>query len=302
MRRKGDEGGGHRRDKEGRRERGRGREAPACEEVTDRKGAGTCLGLVAITIGCEIVPFIMPCVQENISKPDWRCREARTCAFGFFLEGPSPEKLLSLVIMALNFMLNAMKDENNQVKDTTAWTLGPRSLRAMLQEGPGEREGDASSILSEVKEEGGEAFTVNDFVTGLQITVPYARRRGNTERTRSRNLRGRSLTIGGDWRRIFLRQIDFFSTAREDAGAYRLKEEVRESVLIDDFDSQATRNELLESRVGDTLMASANQRGRLLMSSERVNQSSEQIKESKRTLMEIEDLGVSILQDLHLKL
>eukprot|EP01018_Ginkgo_biloba_P027628 Gb_01576 [translate_table: standard] len=208
---------------------GRWRGGALGEGCTDGRGDGkgltrTCLGLVAITIGCEIVPFIMPCVQENISKPDWRCREARTCAFGFFLEGPSPEKLLSLVIMALNFMLNAMKDENNQVKDTTAWTLGPRSLRAMLQEGPGEREGDASSILSEVKEEGGEAFTVNDFVTGLQITVPYARRRGNTERTRSRNLRGRSLTIGGDWRRIFLRQIDFFSTAREDAGAYRLKE------------------------------------------------------------------------------
>lgn len=40
------------------------------------------------------------------------------------------------------------------------------------------------------------------------------------------------------------------------------------------------------------------QRGRLLMSTERLNQSGERIKESKRTLLETEELGVSILQDL----
>jgi vesicle transport through interaction with t-SNAREs protein 1 len=35
------------------------------------------------------------------------------------------------------------------------------------------------------------------------------------------------------------------------------------------------------------------------MSTERLNQSGERIKESKRTLLETEELGVSILQDLH---
>jgi len=34
------------------------------------------------------------------------------------------------------------------------------------------------------------------------------------------------------------------------------------------------------------------------MSTERLNQSGERIKESKRTLLEAEELGVSILQDL----
>lgn len=34
------------------------------------------------------------------------------------------------------------------------------------------------------------------------------------------------------------------------------------------------------------------------MSTERLNQSGERIKESKRTLLETEELGVSILQDL----
>ncbi|PKA55897.1 Vesicle transport v-SNARE 13 [Apostasia shenzhenica] len=61
----------------------------------------------------------------------------------------------------------------------------------------------------------------------------------------------------------------------------------------------AAREELLESGMADTLAVSADQRGRLLLSTERLNQSSESIKESRRTMLETEELGVSILQDLH---
>ncbi|CAK9229087.1 hypothetical protein BDL97_06G016900 [Sphagnum fallax] len=85
---------------------------------------GTCLGLVARAVGDDVVPLVMPYVQENVSKPDWRCREAATYAFGSILEGPSLAKLAPLVNVALNFMLSAMTDENTHVKDTTAWTLG----------------------------------------------------------------------------------------------------------------------------------------------------------------------------------
>ncbi|KAG2410893.1 Importin subunit beta-1 [Vigna angularis] len=86
---------------------------------------GTCLGLVARTVGDDIVALVMPFIEENITKQDWRQREAATYAFGSILEGPSPDKLVPLVNMALNFMLSAlMKDPNNHVKDTTAWTLG----------------------------------------------------------------------------------------------------------------------------------------------------------------------------------
>ncbi|XP_050223464.1 importin subunit beta-1-like [Mercurialis annua] len=86
---------------------------------------GTCLGLVARTVGDDIVPLVMPFIEENITKPDWRQREAATYAFGSILEGPSPDKLTPLVNVALNFMLTALtNDPNNHVKDTTAWTLG----------------------------------------------------------------------------------------------------------------------------------------------------------------------------------
>ena len=86
---------------------------------------GTCLGLVARTVGDDIVPLVMPFIEENITKPEWRQREAATYAFGSILEGPSPDKLTPIVNVALTFMLTALtKDPNNQVKDTTAWTLG----------------------------------------------------------------------------------------------------------------------------------------------------------------------------------
>ncbi|KAK8617296.1 hypothetical protein V6N13_080213 [Hibiscus sabdariffa] len=84
---------------------------------------GTCLGLVSRTVGDAIVPLVMPFVESNIVKPDWRCREAATYAFGSILEGPTVDKLSPLVQAGLEFLLNAMKDGNNHVKDTTAWTL-----------------------------------------------------------------------------------------------------------------------------------------------------------------------------------
>uniref|UniRef100_A0A0E0PL66 Importin N-terminal domain-containing protein n=1 Tax=Oryza rufipogon TaxID=4529 RepID=A0A0E0PL66_ORYRU len=85
---------------------------------------GTCLGLIARTVGDAIVPLVMPFVEGNITKPDWHCREAATFAFGSILEGPSVEKLAPLVQAGLDFLLNTTKDPNSQVRDTTAWTLG----------------------------------------------------------------------------------------------------------------------------------------------------------------------------------
>uniref|UniRef100_A0A2P2J5M7 Uncharacterized protein MANES_08G095300 n=1 Tax=Rhizophora mucronata TaxID=61149 RepID=A0A2P2J5M7_RHIMU len=84
---------------------------------------GTCLGLVARTVGDPVVDLVLPFVEANIRKPDWHCREAATFAFGSILEGPSLKRLDPLVNNGLDFLLNAMSDENSHVKDTTAWTL-----------------------------------------------------------------------------------------------------------------------------------------------------------------------------------
>lgn len=90
--------------------------------------AATCLGLMAKVAGNEIVPYVMPFVYQNISKnnvpEDWRLREAATCAFGSILDGPTLATLQDIVKQAMPFLLQAMKDPNPYVKDTTAWTIG----------------------------------------------------------------------------------------------------------------------------------------------------------------------------------
>ncbi|GER41390.1 vesicle transport v-SNARE family protein [Striga asiatica] len=63
--------------------------------------------------------------------------------------------------------------------------------------------------------------------------------------------------------------------------------------------NQAARDELLEAGMADTLAVSANQRDRLLMSTERLNNSSNRIRESRKVMLETEELGVSLLHDLH---
>ncbi|GFZ05447.1 vesicle transport v-SNARE family protein [Actinidia rufa] len=60
-----------------------------------------------------------------------------------------------------------------------------------------------------------------------------------------------------------------------------------------------SREELMESGMADAHAVSGDQRERLAMSTERLNQSSDRIKESRRTMLETEDLGISILHDLH---
>eukprot|EP00246_Nothoceros_aenigmaticus_P007399 TRINITY_DN2115_c0_g1_i1.p1 TRINITY_DN2115_c0_g1~~TRINITY_DN2115_c0_g1_i1.p1 ORF type:complete len:168 (+),score=23.49 TRINITY_DN2115_c0_g1_i1:342-845(+) len=75
-----------------------------------------------------------------------------------------------------------------------------------------------------------------------------------------------------------------------------LKRDVKKSAAMD---SAASRDALLEAGRAAELKTSSDQREQLLASTDRLNQTGDRIKESRRTLMETEELGVSILQDLH---
>jgi vesicle transport through interaction with t-SNAREs protein 1 len=77
----------------------------------------------------------------------------------------------------------------------------------------------------------------------------------------------------------------------------RLKKEFKRVSSPDAI--QSSREELLASGLADGQNVAADQRERLTMSVERLDQSSDRIKESRRTLLETEGLGISILEDLH---
>lgn len=76
-----------------------------------------------------------------------------------------------------------------------------------------------------------------------------------------------------------------------------LKREVKKISSVNA--NQGSREELLESGMADPHTVSLDQRVRLAMSTERLDQSSDRIREGRRTMLETEELGVSILQDLH---
>uniref|UniRef100_A0A7R9T9Y0 Importin N-terminal domain-containing protein n=1 Tax=Prasinoderma coloniale TaxID=156133 RepID=A0A7R9T9Y0_9VIRI len=94
------------------------------DEWNESKASARCLGLVSECAGDAVVPLVLPYVQEGLTKPDWRAKEAATMAFSQILEGPAPATLQPLVQQALPVMLQALKDPNIMVKDSTAWTIG----------------------------------------------------------------------------------------------------------------------------------------------------------------------------------
>lgn len=96
---------------------------PDEDNWTPAMAAGACLSLVAECVCDEIVPVIMPFIEQNITNPNWKFREAATLAFGAILEGPKTY-LPTLITQALPVLLSHMRDPVIYVKDTTAWTIG----------------------------------------------------------------------------------------------------------------------------------------------------------------------------------
>jgi importin subunit beta-1 len=56
---------------------------------------------MARTIEDNIVAFVLPFVQTNITNANWRLKEAAIMAFGSILEGPTPAKLTPIVAQAM---------------------------------------------------------------------------------------------------------------------------------------------------------------------------------------------------------
>lgn len=91
---------------------------------TVAKAAGACLGLVSQVAKDAIAQHALKFIQQHINGQHWRQKEAAVIAFGLIMDGPDPKKLQPLVSQAFGIILKLIGDENNQVKDSAAWTLG----------------------------------------------------------------------------------------------------------------------------------------------------------------------------------
>ena len=87
--------------------------------------AGTCLSLLALAVNDSIVSVVVPFIEQNITSQDWHFREAAVMAFGSILDGPDPTVLAPLIHQALPLLLTMLgpQEQNEDVKDTTAWTI-----------------------------------------------------------------------------------------------------------------------------------------------------------------------------------
>ncbi|GFH57808.1 hypothetical protein CTEN210_14284 [Chaetoceros tenuissimus] len=86
--------------------------------------AATCLKLVSQTVEDDVVGVVFPFVQQHIKSENWRFREAATMAFSSILDGPSSETIGPYVNQSIPILLQALSDQHDMVKDTSAWTIG----------------------------------------------------------------------------------------------------------------------------------------------------------------------------------
>lgn len=93
------------------------------EDWTPHKAAGVCLMLLASCCGNEVIPHVLPFVEQNIQSQDWKLRDAAVMAFGSVLEGPDVQSLNSPVQQAMPMLLKLMKDDNMGVRDSVAWSM-----------------------------------------------------------------------------------------------------------------------------------------------------------------------------------
>lgn len=88
------------------------------------KAAGVCLMLLASCCEGDIVPHILPFVNDNIKNSNWRFRDAALMSFGAMLGGLDTNTLKPLVQKAMPTLIELMYDPNVIVRDTCAWTFG----------------------------------------------------------------------------------------------------------------------------------------------------------------------------------
>lgn len=88
------------------------------------KASSTCIYLLAKCVGNDIVPLILPFVENSITSQEWRRREAALMAFGSIMEGPDPEVLQPLATQAFPLLIQSLSDPKTIVQDAAAWTIG----------------------------------------------------------------------------------------------------------------------------------------------------------------------------------
>ena len=91
------------------------------DEWVPAKAAGVCIMLLAQCTQDEIVPLILPFIQQHFENNDWHFREAAIMAFGSILDGPSQNVLDQLVGGAIMPLIRTLADPHVSFRMTINW-------------------------------------------------------------------------------------------------------------------------------------------------------------------------------------
>lgn len=95
------------------------------DEWNSSMAAGTCLSLLAQSIGDDIVDMVIKFVNANYNSPNANLREASMLAYGSIMDGPTEARLLPIVQMSLPVIVDALNDaKSSAVRDNAAWAIG----------------------------------------------------------------------------------------------------------------------------------------------------------------------------------
>jgi len=93
------------------------------EDWTTPRAAAVCVGNICLASGDPAADVIFQFVSANISSEDWHHREAATLAFGYMLDGPSKDKMVSICTNALETLIKYTGDPHPMVRETAMWVI-----------------------------------------------------------------------------------------------------------------------------------------------------------------------------------
>ena len=94
------------------------------DEWNPCKAANICLMLLSSCVADDIIPHVMPFINENISSHNWQFRDAAVMAFGSIVDGSTQEKLKPIIEQSMSMFIQLLKDQNTTVRDSATWTIG----------------------------------------------------------------------------------------------------------------------------------------------------------------------------------
>ena len=95
-------------------------EDPDDDDFTLQMAGQLCLTSISQTVDDNIVPVVMPFVNNNIQDQNWRNRGAAIMAFISILDGPSSDVIGQYVNQSVTPLLSMLNDENIIVRDSAA--------------------------------------------------------------------------------------------------------------------------------------------------------------------------------------